>query len=117
MNLGNLKAGLLSFSSAIIASLCCLLPLAVVLLGLGSGAFMMVTMQYRSIFLPTGVIGMALGYLLYFRERRRCNSLGCSFVGRKTNLALLLIATVVVGVAIILDIFPALTSEMLQGAM
>jgi len=78
---------------------------------------MMVTMQYRSIFLPAGVVGVALGYLLYFREKRHCNSLGCSFVGRKTNFALLLIATVVVGVAIILDIFPALTSEMLQGAM
>ncbi len=117
MNIQSLRAGIVSFSAAIVASLCCLLPLAVVLLGLGSGAFMMVTMQYRSIFLPAGVVGVALGYLLYFREKRRCNSLGCSFVGRKTNLALLLIATVVVGVAIILDIFPALTSEMLQGAM
>ena len=78
---------------------------------------MMVTMQYRSIFLPAGVIGVALGYLLYFREKRRCNSLGCSFVGRKSNLALLLIATVVVSVALILDVFPALTSEILQGAI
>jgi uncharacterized membrane protein len=78
---------------------------------------MMVTMQYRSIFLPAGVVGVALGYLLYFRERRRCNSLGCSFVARKTNLALLLIATVVVCAAMILDIFPSLTSELLQGAM
>lgn len=117
MNIQSIRAGIVSFSAAIVASLCCLLPLAVVLLGLGSGAFMMVTMQYRSIFLPAGVVGVALGYLLYFRERRRCNSLGCSVVGRKTNLALLLIATVVVGAAIILDIFPALTSEILQGVM
>ena len=117
MNLHSLKAGTVSFSAAVVASLCCLLPLAVVLLGLGSGAFMMVTMQYRSIFLTTGVIGVALGYLLYFREKGRCNSLGCNFVGRKTNFALLLIATVVVSVAIILDIFPALTSEVLQGVM
>lgn len=117
MNIHSLRAGIVSFSAAIVASLCCLLPLAVVLLGLGSGAFMMVTMQYRSIFLPAGIIGVALGYLLYFREKRRCNTVGCSFVGRKTNLALLLIAAVVVSVAIILDFFPALTSEMLQGAM
>jgi hypothetical protein len=117
MKSGSLKSGVVSFSSAIVASLCCLLPLAVVLLGLGSGAFMMVTMQYRSIFLPVGVIGVALGYLLYFREKRRCNSLGCSFVARKTNVALLLIATVAVGAAIILDLFPDLTSELLQGAM
>jgi len=112
-----LKGGIVSVSAAIVASLCCLLPLAVVLLGLGSGAFMMVTMQYRSIFLPTGVIGVGLGYFLFFREKRRCNSLGCSFVGRKTNLALLIFATLVVGVAVILDVFPELTSEILQGVM
>jgi hypothetical protein len=117
MGLSGIKAGLVSFLAAVVASLCCLLPLMVVLLGLGSGAFMMVTMQYRIIFLPTGVIGVALGYLLYFREKRRCNSLGCAFVGRKTNLALLMFATVVVSVAIILDIFPELTSEILQGVM
>jgi hypothetical protein len=77
----------------------------------------MVTMQYRSIFLSTGVIGVALGYLLYFRQKRRCNSLGCNFVGRKTNLALLLIATLVVSVALILDVFPELTSGVLQDAV
>lgn len=117
MNLPSLKAGMVSFSAAIIASLCCLLPLAFVLLGMGSGAFMMVTMQYRSIFLPAGVIGVALGYLLYFRQRRRCSTMGCQYLGGKTNLALLLIATVVVTLAIILDLFPALTSEILQGVM
>ena len=117
MIFNSLKAGLVSFSAAIVASLCCLLPLAIVALGLGSGAFMMVTMQYRGIFLPTGVLGVAMGYLLYFREKRRCNSLGCKFVGRKTNLALLLIATIVVSVAIILDVFPTFTSEVLQQLM
>ena len=117
MNLGNLKAGLLSFSSAIIASLCCLLPLAVVLLGLGSGAFMMVTMQYRTIFLPVGVIGVALGYYLHFREKRRCANLGCAFAGGKINLVLLFFATVIVAGALVLDIYPELTSNILQGAM
>jgi len=117
VSLSSIKAGMVSFLAAVVASLCCLLPLTVVLLGLGSGAFMMVTMQYRTIFLPTGVIGVSLGYVLYFREKRRCNSLGCTFVGRKANLALLIFATVVVVVAIILDIFPGLTSEIFQGVM
>lgn len=117
LDLTSLKAGLVSFSAATVASLCCLLPLAVVLLGLGSGAFMMVTMQYRSIFLPVGIIGVTLGYWLYFRERRRCDSLGCAFVGRKTNIALLMLATFIVGGAIILDLFPELTSDVLQGVM
>ena len=117
MNLGSFKAGLVGVSSAIISSLCCLLPLTVVLLGLGSGAFMMVTMQYRTIFLPIGVIGVAMGYYLYFRERRRCDSIGCAFVGGRINLAFLLFATVTVVAALVFDFFPELTSEILQGAM
>src|SRR6266576_1893181 len=78
MKLETLKAGLVSLSAAIVASLCCLLPLIVVLLGLGSGAFMMVTMQYRAIFLPVGVLGVGLGYYFYFREKRRCRSVACA---------------------------------------
>ncbi len=104
-------------ASAIIASLCCLLPLTVVLLGLGSGAFMMVTMQYRPIFLPIGVIGVALGYYLYFREKSRCATLGCALVGKKVNLGLLTLATVMLIAELSLTVFPELISEFLQEAM
>lgn len=117
MDWSNSKAGLVGFSSAFIASLCCLLPLAVVLLGLGSGAFMMVTMQYRPILIPVGVIGVSLGYYLYFREKSRCASLSCTFVGRKFNLALLVLAAAMVGAELLLVLFPALLSELLQRAM
>jgi len=51
----------------------------------------MVTMQYRSIFLPIGVVGVALGYYFYFREKRRCTNLGCAVAGGKVNLVLLLV--------------------------
>ena len=117
MKLGTFKGGLVSISSAVVASLCCLLPLVVVLLGLGSGAFMMVTMRYRLIFLPVGVIGVGLGYYFYFREKRRCSSAGCAFAGGKMNLALLFFASVIVAAALVLDAFPELTSNILQGTM
>ncbi|MFQ5851894.1 MAG: hypothetical protein ACE5JU_15085 [Candidatus Binatia bacterium] len=117
MDLRAFKAGLVSFSSAFIASLCCLLPLTVVLLGVGSGAFMMVTMRYRMIFLPIGVIGVGVGYYFYFREKRRCRNLSCAFVGGKFNLALLGLATAMVVAELLLAMFPELTSELLQQAM
>ena len=117
MNWSNLKAGSVSVSSAFIASICCLLPLVVVLLGLSTGAFMMVTMQYRSILIPIGVIGVSLGYYFYFQEKTRCASVGCAFVGRKLNLSLLVLATVMLGVELSFVIFPALLLELLQGAM
>jgi hypothetical protein len=117
MDLRVLKAGLVSFSSAFIASLCCLLPLTVVLLGLSSGAFMMVTMQYRWILMPIGVIGVSLGYYLYIREKGRCASHGCIFSGRKLNLSLLIFATVMVCIELAFVLFPALLSELLQRAL
>ena len=117
MDLSEVKAGLVSFSSALIASLCCLLPLGIVVLGLGSGAFMMVTMQYRNIFVPVGVVGVGIGYYLYFKEKRRCSSIGCSFIGRKINLVLLVMATVMVAGSLLLNIFSGLTSDYLQMAM
>ncbi|MFQ6011573.1 MAG: hypothetical protein ACE5KG_05320 [Nitrososphaerales archaeon] len=117
MNFNSFRSGLVSFSSAFIASLCCLLPLTVVLLGLGSGAFMMVTMQYRYIFLPIGVVGVGLGYYLYFREKQRCTTIGCAFVARKFNLTLLGLATLLLVGELLLVIFPALISELLQQTM
>ncbi len=117
MDFNSIRSGLVSFTSAFIASLCCLLPLTVVLLGLGSGAFMMVTMQYRYIFLPVGVVGVALGYYLYFREKQRCTSISCTFVGRRFNLTLLGLATVMLVAELLLVIYPALLSELLQQAM
>ncbi len=62
---------------AVLSSLCCLLPLAVILLGLGSGAFMAVTREYRWLLLLAGVLGVGTGFVLYVRERRRCDQLGC----------------------------------------
>ena len=117
MKVGDVKSGVVSFFSALAASLCCLLPLAVILLGLGSGAFMATTMKYRGILLPLGIGGVALGYFLYFRERRRCRTLACRMVGAKLNLTLLIFATVVVATAIILDQFPLLTSNLIMSAM
>lgn len=115
--LASLKSGLLSFSSALVASLCCLLPVAVVLLGLGTGAFMMVTMQYQWLFLPIGILGVAAGYYLYFREARRCSTIGCAFASRKLNATLLAFATVLLGAEIVLAVFPDVAAKLLQNVM
>ena len=81
MRISDLKVSGVSLASSAVSSLCCLLPVAVVALGLGSGAFMAVTMQYSNIFITTGIVGVSLGYYLYFRERRRCAKLVCQMAG------------------------------------
>jgi mercuric ion transport protein len=109
--------GIAGAAGAVLASLCCLLPLTVVVLGLGSGAFMATTMGYRWLLLPAGVLGVAVGFVLYARERRRCDALGCRVAGARLTLALLVAASLVVITAIMLDQFPEMTSDLLTRAM
>jgi hypothetical protein len=116
MQVSDVKSGFLGVMAATISSLCCLLPLAIILLGLGSGAFMMTTMRYRAIFIPAGIIGVSLGWVLYLRERRRCNSLGCRLVGGRLNLVVLLLASLIVVAAVTLDRFPNMTADLLMRA-
>jgi len=49
---GSAGASLAAWTGALLSSLCCLLPLAVIVLGLGSGAFMAVTIRRRHGVLP-----------------------------------------------------------------
>lgn len=114
--LAPLLAGGTAWIGAALSSLCCLLPLAVILLGLGSGAFMAVTMQYRWLLIPAGALGVMMGFALYVRERRRCDRLGCRMAGSQITLALLLLATLVVVASIALDRFPEMTSNLLAWA-
>ena len=117
MRLATLTAGMVAWVGAALASLCCLLPLAVIVLGLGSGAFMATTMQYRWLLVPAGVIGIGGGFLLYVRERRRCDAAACRMAGSRITLTLLILASVVVATAIVLDRFPELTSDLLTYVM
>jgi hypothetical protein len=113
MGRGSVGAGVAAWVGAALSSLCCLLPLSIIVLGLGSGAFMAVTMQYRWILIPAGVVGVVTGFILYVRERRRCNAAACRMAGSRLTLALLIVATLVVSTSVALDRFPELTSDLL----
>src|SRR5262252_4597598 len=117
MRTTTLTAGLVAWVGAALASLCCLLPLTIIVLGLGSGAFIATTMQYRWLLVPAGIIGIVTGFVLYLRERRRCDALACRMAGSRTTLALLILASLVVTTAIVLDRFPEFTSDLLAHLM
>ena len=113
MKSGSIGAGLAAWAGALLSSLCCLLPLAIIVLGLGSGAFMAVTMRYRWLSIPAGVTGVTTGFVLYVRERRRCNALACRMAGSRVTLTLLIVAGLVVATSIVLDRFPEMSSDLL----
>ena len=117
MHVRAFKSALVSLMAVFAVSLCCLLPLAVIALGLGSGAFMATTMHYQRILLPLGILGVAAGYVLYFRERRRCQALLCTMAGSRVNLMALGVATAVLLGELVLVVFPEGGSRLLTQAM
>lgn len=117
MRIQDFKPALVSLVSALAASACCLLPLAVIVLGLGSGAFMATTMRYQTILLPLGILGVAMGYTLYFRERRRCRTVVCRMAGSRLNVVMLGVATLVLVGELVLVAFPRAASELFTQAM
>jgi Cu/Ag efflux protein CusF len=117
MHAKDIKPSLVSLVGAFAASLCCLLPLAVIVLGLGSGAFMATTMRYQYLLLPLGMLAVTVGYVLYFRERRRCQRLVCTMAGSRLNLVVLGLATAIIIGEVVLVAFPEGASRLLTQAM
>ena len=110
-----------SFSSvtgvvaALLAATCCILPLLLIFVGIAGAGIMMTMMRYEWITLPLGTLGLAAAWGLYFRQKRRCATEACRFVGRRANQMLLGLATLVVAAALLLRIFPAWTAAILQS--
>ena len=105
MKITDFAPGVIGITTAFAASLCCVLPLAIVALGLGSGAFMMVTMQYRIILYPIGFAGLAAAYTLYFRRKRACDLAACKMEGKRFNLSLLIVSTALMAAVTYFDFF------------
>jgi len=78
---------------------------------------MATTMQYRWLLVPAGIIGIAAGFVLFLKERRRCDALACRMAGSRITLALLVLASLVVATTIVLDRFPEFTSDLLAHVM
>ncbi|MBC8259075.1 MAG: hypothetical protein H8E38_08665 [SAR324 cluster bacterium] len=101
----DLKPALISLGTSFGASLCCVLPMTIVLLGVGSGGFMMVTMQYRFILYPLGLLGLGMSYWLFFLRKRACDAQVCQMQGKRWNVAALIFSTVLMSVVTYVDFF------------
>lgn len=87
------KVGILS---AIVASICCVGPLLLILLGLGSlglGAFFG---TYHWLFIGAGLTILVFAWTLYFREKRRCEAEQCEMRNKKVTQTTLTAATLAV---------------------
>ena len=110
-NVQSAGAGLLS---ALLAASCCLIPLGLIAVGIGSVGWMMTMMRYQWLTIPGGILFLGLAYYSYFQERRRCTQAGCRYVGKRSTIVTLLFATGIVSVAMAAVIFPSLVNGFLH---
>lgn len=101
--------------AAVLAASCCILPILLIALGVAGAGLMATAMAYEWITLPAGTLGLVIAYALYFREKRRCETQACRFVGRGVNRALLAATTLIVVAALLLRLFPSWTASLVQA--
>ena len=92
-----LSAG--AVSSAVAASICCVGPLALAMLGLGGGALLLKLAPYRPYFLTATALLLGAAFYLTYRERPQAQCLPgetCTRNGQRGQRILLWIVTVFV---------------------
>ena len=96
-----LNAG--AIGSAIVASLCCIGPLALALLGLGGGALLLKFAPYRPFFLAATALFLGAAFYLTYRRQspEECapGSVCAQPTSRKTQKTVLWIVTLIVVLA------------------
>jgi mercuric ion transport protein len=85
------QAGILS---AILASTCCIGPLLLIVIGLGSGAALVG--RYHWFLLVGGAVVLSWAWAKYFREKTVCDCEHKPMSGRRTGMITLVIATLLV---------------------
>jgi len=86
----------LGWLSVVLASACCVLPLAAVLVGLGSVGLGSILGGLGIYFDLGGLVVLAVAWFYFLRERRRAYALNSSVRGERRTMAALSIATVLV---------------------
>ena len=87
-----MKAKNLGIFSALFASICCVGPLILVLVGLGSLGIGAVIGRYHWLFLGGGVLLIIVAWFSYFKERESCQLNTCEMKSKKATLIILLIS-------------------------
>src|SRR5213080_1294760 len=89
-----MKAKFAGILSALLATTCCVAPLLLVAIGLGSGAGFVG--RYHWLFLIAGIAVLTWAWAKYLREKTMCECAHKTMQGRRSGMFTLLIATVIV---------------------
>jgi copper chaperone CopZ len=90
------KSEKLGWLSVILASACCVLPLAAVVVGLGSIGLGSILGGFGIYFDLGGLVVLSIAWLYFLRERRRAYALNSGIRGERRTMAALSVSTVFV---------------------
>lgn len=91
-----MKAKNLGIFSAIFASICCVGPLVLILLGLGTLGIGAIIGRYHWWFVGGGIFLISIAWGYYFKEKKTCNLRGCQMQNKRVTLITLIMATLIV---------------------
>lgn len=102
-----MKAKNLGIFSAFFASICCLGPLILVLVGLGGLGLGAVIGKYHWWFLGGGILLLIIAWRYYFKEKKSCELKSCQMENKHLTQIRLTIATLVVVFFVGLNLYVA----------
>ncbi|MBI1869935.1 MAG: heavy-metal-associated domain-containing protein [Chlamydiae bacterium] len=91
-----MRAKGLGFLSALTASVCCLGPLVMILLGLGGLGIGSILGRYHWFFITAAAGLLALAWAKYFKEKKSCESEQCEMGRKRMTRNILILASAVV---------------------
>lgn len=101
-----MKADQLGILSALFASICCVTPLLLVLLGLGGLGIGVALARFHWWFLGAALVLLMTAWRRYCQERRRCAGQRCEMASGTPTHRTLLVASLVVAAFVGLNVYP-----------
>lgn len=100
-----MKASKLGILSALIASACCVGPLLLILLGLGSLGIGAAIGKYHWYFIAGALVLIAFAWRSFFKEKKTCNLKGCEMENKRVTLITLIIVSLIVAIFVGLNVY------------
>lgn len=91
-----MKAKNLGIFASVFASICCVGPLLLILLGLGTLGIGALIDKYHWWFLGGGVLLITIAWRAYFKEKRTCELKACLMENKRPTQIILMLATLIV---------------------
>lgn len=100
-----MKAKNLGIFASIFASICCLSPLILVLIGLGGLGIGIAIGKYHWWFLGGGVLLIIIAWRYYFKEKKTCELKSCQMENKRLTQIILTFATLIVALFVGLNLY------------